>query len=55
MLNIYCQQYCKDENKEKEVGNGLFFKQINIFALADFVVNYGKIFITISVTRLGDF
>ena len=25
ILNIYCQLYLKDENKEKEAGNGPFF------------------------------
>ena len=27
ILNIYCQLYWKDENKEKEAGNGPFFKK----------------------------
>ena len=26
-MNIYCLLYWKDENKEKEAGNGLFFKK----------------------------
>ena len=26
ILNIYCQLYWKDENKEKEAGNGIFKK-----------------------------
>ena len=25
IFNIYCQLYSKDENKEKETGNGPFF------------------------------
>ena len=28
ILNIYCQLYWKDENKEKEAGNGPFLKNI---------------------------
>ena len=28
MLNIYCQPYWKDKNKENEAGNGPFFKNI---------------------------
>ena len=27
ILNIYCQLYSKDENKEKEAWNGPFFKK----------------------------
>ena len=27
LLNIYCKLYWKDENKEKEAGNGPFFKK----------------------------
>ena len=27
ILNIYCQLYWKDENKEKEAGNGPFLKK----------------------------
>ena len=27
ILNIYCQLYWKDENKEKYAGNGQFFKK----------------------------
>ena len=26
-LFVYCQLYSKDENKEKEAGNGPFFKK----------------------------
>ena len=29
ILNIYCQLYWKDKNKEKEAGNGPFSKTIN--------------------------
>ena len=25
---VYCQLHCKDENKEKDVGNSTFFKKV---------------------------
>ena len=31
ILNIYWQLYWEDENKEKEAGNGLFFKKESSF------------------------
>ena len=30
ILNIYCQLYWKDEIKEKEAGNGPFFKKVTV-------------------------
>ena len=41
ILNIYCQLYWKDENKEKEVGNGPFKKTIFIGSIDKPILNEG--------------
>ena len=46
ILNIYCQLYWKDENKEKEAGNGPFFYEIN-YALWRFRNNFSIILLQI--------
>ena len=45
-MNIYCQLYWKDENKEKEAGNGPFFYEIN-YALWRFRNNFSIILLQI--------